>query len=780
MYIKFRNNTHVENNEAKANLRSMRQVSFVQPELLLSDDKYRERPLKSNSANLSFEGLKVSDAIKTFGEEIGESAAKHLEETIKRLVSTKNSGVTLENGELIFKKDSKAERFYRAIGDPLVHFPQDIANSALGFLKKVPGFKNSKSIDNLLENKFLKDRRIVQENFSNAMALQQYFEEMLTSKDLKGGAILKEAQTRLKAGLSSYNTKNERSLTRIVTGIIPAFFLANDAYNLSIYVNNNKDLAKQEKKRRFYQEVTRVAITAAATFACLGFFAKKSNQNPAAAAGLIAALTFASELVGRMISGTPFYPVGKKGAIRYAKLQNKDKKDDNADKTEDKKAQIDPLKNNSQNKKSKSDYALKLLAALALIGFGIDNYKSITPIRKIVDKTINKYKEFFVKDFTISQKEFKELVLKLRENGFDKLADNYEKTVKKIIEAGNLTAKESSLVDIKVAERVESLLPQDLIITPKKLDDAKKLAKEQVKRKDIIKEMNFAPRSNEIINICGDSTKPFKDFMVINKTKDIIFNQILGAPVRFGWEILMMPYKWIVKPLYELPKQGIEKIVTLSKYDFNFKKMKEAAKSKSKNAKGEPEAKLLKNGIEYLRKNINDPDLKNKINSSLIDSFDKVNKSNISSAELGGSAKTAVSATTSAFLILDNYNMVMIDTEGEDKKLAGQKAKERTIQRIIRIAYGAGLIKLFNGVFKSQYDASLVGAEAVTTACTFVTETLERTSVGLPLHEATREEIIEKDNETLNAKGLKGAYFRIMAKLTGKKPLSEKVTNKKD
>jgi hypothetical protein len=46
----------------------------------------------------------------------------------------------------------------------------------------------------------------------------------------------------------------------------------------------------------------------------------------------------------------------------------------------------------------------------------------------------------------------------------------------------------------------------------------------------------------------------------------------------------------------------------------------------------------------------------------------------------------------------------------------------------------------------------------------------------LPLHEATRNEIIEKDNATLNATGLKGLYFRFMSKLTGKKPLSEKKT----
>ena len=111
--------------------------------------------------------------------------------------------------------------------------------------------------------------------------------------------------------------------------------------------------------------------------------------------------------------------------------------------------------------------------------------------------------------------------------------------------------------------------------------------------------------------------------------------------------------------------------------------------------------------------------------------------------------------------------------------MAEQKAKERTIQRIVRIAYGASLIKLFNGIFKSQYNASLLGAEAVTAGNVLVTETLERTSVGMPLHEATRDEIIEKDNENLNATGLKGLYFRFMSKLTGKKTLSKNEAHKR-
>lgn len=90
------------------------------------------------------------------------------------------------------------------------------------------------------------------------------------------------------------------------------------------------------------------------------------------------------------------------------------------------------------------------------------------------------------------------------------------------------------------------------------------------------------------------------------------------------------------------------------------------------------------------------------------------------------------------------------------------------MQRAVRIAYGAFIIKMMNDIFKGFYNSSLLGAQTVNVCNTLLTETLERKSVGLPLHEATQEEIKENETMHLNATGVKGAYFRTMAKLTGK------------
>lgn len=723
-----------------------------------SDFAGSENLFKMNQ-NISFKGkqpkvilpVKVEDAIKMFEKEVGSSAAEHLSKTIEKVLSVGNLGVKkLESGVLKFDEDSAGQRLYRAIIDPVVYLPVDVANSSLNLLKKIPILKNSETIDNLLKTSLLKNRSEKLENYSNAMAVKHYF-EMLGNENTKK-EVIKEVQKRFKIGQTPYTVKGERSLTRLVSGLIPAFFLANDAYNLSMYMNNDKDLAKKEKKRRFYQELSRVIVTAGATFGALGYFSKKVSSNPAMAAGIIAALTFGSELIGRMLVGTPVYPLDKEGAKKYAKLQNKDKLNQNKDKNID-------SKSSDKKDKPKSNYVMKLLGGMVLAGFLIDKHQSIKPVRKFVNNLSNRYAEFFAKDYTISKKEFDLIATKLRENGFEKLAEHYEKMVKRIIAGGNLTAKELLKVEREFNDRLEKFMPDKIIWDEKKLKEAKNKAEEKLDRADIIKSFNFAPRNNDIINISGDIKKLFKENSNVDKTKDNIINGVLAMPIKFAWEILNLPYSAVVKPLIEVPIKGKDM----------FKSDEKALSTNE----------TFRKGVEYLRKNINAPDFKEKINKNIIDAFDNVNKSNISSAELAGSAKVAVSTATSAFLILDNYNMVMIDSEGKDKDLAEQKAKERTIQRVVRIAYGAALIKFFNGLFKSQYNASLLGAEAVTAGNSLITETLERTSVGMPVHESTREEIIKKDNEALNATGLKGAYFRFMSKLTGKKPLSEnKAANK--
>lgn len=693
MNVRFKNISNSENKTGKTPIGE----AFPSPSVL-------------SSQNLSFKGSyvnNISGAVDEFGKRFGPSAQKYMEEQIKLLRGKENPFITFVDNKIIFKKITLLGRINQSIIDPILNMPIDLTNLTLKLLKKTRIFKNSTFINNLLEKGVLKNRKDYLERVSHAAGIEHYF-EMLEDNKLKS-EIFNEGHKRLSTKLSNYSTKAERSLTRFVTGIIPAFFLAKDAYNLSIYVNNDKDLANKEKKRRFKQEAARITITAAATFAFLSYFAKKSNSTHDNATTLIAILTFASEIIGRIIAGTPFYPINEKQAKKYAKLQHKDKLANNdseiqeinspstthkSEKIEFNKPQKYQVKINKKEDSKQIDI-LNILGGLVIFGFAVEQLtKKGSRIGTSLEKMTKEYKTKFKQDIFMPQKEIEELILQLRKNGFGPMADNYEK---------------------------------------------------------ILAKLPVSKENKELIKI-GSET---------NKYKDIILNQILALPIKFAWEVLMMPYKGVVKPIFELSKNGLGKLKIISP---------EVEKTMDKKM---TEEEIFENGIKFLKKMSKKPNFKNKVNKNLLESFDNVNKSNFSNAELSGAAKTAVSTVTSAFLIADNYNLVMIDSQGKKKDLAQQKAKERTIQRIARIAYGTTLIKLFNGIFSKQYNSGLLGAQAVNVLSTGVVETLERKSVGLPLTESTKEDIIKNDEKNMNAKGFKGAYHRFMSKLTGKKSIAE-------
>lgn len=749
------------NIQDRTNPQPMSEMSISRSALSSSNNQYQERPLKTNSHDFSFKGLSVnsSEVVNSFKNIIGDAGEKNVSAIIEKIGSQKNPWVEKQNDLLTFKEETMGFRLYHSIIDPIVNFPLDLANGFLGGLKNFSMFKKSAVIDKMLENPILKDRKNYQTLYSNTMAIQHHAEMLKEIEKLKNGpqtpanlkklkaaeqAIIAEAQKRLNPEVANYTTKAERSFTRLASGIVPAFFLANDAYNLSMYMNNNKDLAAKEKKRRFNQEIIRVVVTAGATFGALGFFAKKSNAHPGASTFIIAGTTLASEVIGRMMTGVPFIPITANQAKKYAQKENKNKPEDKIE-NKTKNISTDP----NTKKDSKSMGILEFVGGMMLVGFAIEKAPMhIKPVKQFIEKISGKYKSLMDNDYTITKGKFDEILKKLKDNGFNELAKNYEEQVNKIIKNGNLTAQESYKLETEINKRAEAKVSGLFIKDPKAYKDKVSDIKKKLPREAIMAELNIKP------------SNPAKDEDILHLGKFIskpksVMDQIFGLPIRVVWDIINMPYKIVAKPLIELPKQIKEG---------SFIPAEKSSKSGGS---------ALQNGLSFLKKINDDVDYKEKLNNSLLDSYDNVSKSNFSNAELGGAAKTAVSSVTSAFLVFDNYNRVMIDSEGEDTKLAGQKAQERTVQRLVRIAYGAGLIKLFNNVFSKQYNGSLLGAQLSNVGQSVVTETLERTSVGLPLHESTREEIIANDKKNVEAKGIQGAYFKLMASLTGKKPLSE-------
>ena len=137
------------------------------------------------------------------------------------------------------------------------------------------------------------------------------------------------------------------------------------------------------------------------------------------------------------------------------------------------------------------------------------------------------------------------------------------------------------------------------------------------------------------------------------------------------------------------------------------------------------------------------------------------------------------SLVTSAFLVADNYNMVMIKSDGEDKQDAKEKANERIIQRLSALFYQTMFINLFNSTFRAQYNSSLRGMASVVAPNTITTEIVTRSSIGMPIKRKTYDEIVALEEKNANRKGLAGKYFKFMRLLTGKKPLKDRMPKNK-
>lgn len=655
----------------------------------VGDDRFSNK-------NPNFKGgmPKVSEVVKTFGEDFGESAGKYFDEIIK------NSGLKINADDTItFEEQPFGKRALDILLYPIKDMPVDLANATINGLKKFPFLKNSSWLNDLSVKPFFQNRKNALENKSNIAAIQNYFEILEREKGAEGEfKRFAEAHKRLAPLMPNYNSETELSLNRIVTGLIPAFFLANDAYNLSIYMNNNKDEAGKEKKRRFNQEVARIGITATATFYLMSIFSKQCNKSIPLTAGITAGIVLVSEVVGRLMAGNPVLPVSTEKTKEYSEKRNKIKQNDNSR----------PVPQNNEEKAETSSKpaqkgfltlsnVLKVLGGLVAFGFAVDKISNFPKISKKIGKFNDWYKGLFTDEFTIKRERFNELMDKLDTNGFGKMAERYGLSINN---------------------------PENKILT---------IGNEQ------------------------------------NKWKYVLIHQILTFPVRFVKDVALLPYKKIVKPLSNIVK---EKILRME--------IKKPPKASSK-FEASKEIQMLQNSIKFLEKIEHDEseEFTRKVNEKLVSSFDNLTKSNYKNSDLNVTVKTAASAVTTGFLIADNYNMVMIDSQGKDKNLAEQKAKERAIQRGARLTYEAFILKMVLDMFAGICSASLAGSLAVSGVLRVITEMFERKAVGLPIGESNQEEIKENETKHLQATGLKGSYFRAMAELTGKKSFNEKQKNNK-
>lgn len=685
-----------------------------------------EGPSKINSQDLSFgvsllsvkvdkiKPVKASEIIDFYKNSPLGSMPKSLWESLSKSDTAQNFVKVDKAGNIEFHKKSILRLIWDGATYPFVQLPQDMLNGAVELLGKFKPLENwSKKV---LETNFFKGirRRSKMDAKINsfrglAELRQQLITEGKTDEEIK--RILFDRSTKMfdpKTG--NYDTKHERALNRLVTGLPPAIFLANDAYNLSRMMDDNKEQAEKERKQRFKQEASRIFTSGYLTLITLGALQKYINNSQLGIMLMTGSTVLVTEMFSRLSNGkhiTRLTPEEAK-AINAKKSQNENavqasnslqggggaEPQSMTFKSKEIKEQK-PMPSKEKQQKPLLSFDTVVKASLGIIGAGllIKEFRRIPAFDETLKNIAQDYNRFYKKltvnsDYTISKDKFDNIVDVLRKHNFNELANRYEKAGKEAL------GKDDNLIHLGEKDK---------------------------------------------------KIKPLVNFVL--------------APFKFAWNIVSLPYRLTQKLIGAFMPKKAKKAATPQD-------IKSLAMSIDKIAQKALDKKIPPKKFEAF------------VSDNILKGFNSDSMSNVSNAELSNLAKTAAAAATIWFLMTDNYNMVMLKSNGEDKEGADTKFKERFVQEGSRLFYQTLLIDLFNSTFRNQYNSSLFGMSWISLTNTTIGEWLTRKSVGVAVKPHTRDELLALEKEKNNAKGFTKRYYDFMTRLTGKRSIESYNVNK--
>ena len=656
--------------------------------------------------------------------------------------------------EIVFHKKS----IPHLIGDGLVlrNLPTDILNGTIDLIGKIKPFEAwAQKMHNSKNLKKLRAESKIEAQISALRGLAETRAKLL--KEGKSAEEIQSAMFQQKMKMfdpktGNYDTKHERSLNRIVSGIPPAIFLANDAYNLSRMMDDDKDKAEHEKKVRFSQEITRIGINAYITLITFGALQKlmnNSNLGIMLTTGLTALFT---ESFSRLANGKHIKRLTPEEAREENARNNAPEKDIKPDTSFKANDSVQKTDNKKQQKPLLSlDTVGRASVGIIAAGFALKGLRKISVVDNAINASFKPFKKLYNKltstpEYKIDGETFDKIVARLKETGFSAAQ-----------EAAEGTPHATDLAD------------------------------------DYIRVAGYARNADGTISLGArdKKVKPLVNFFI--------------APFKFAWNTVTLPYRLVdkgIKAFTKQPKlvkmpisdkktletiaQNMQKELKLNE-DFvkNIEGFVSALKKKTPDSLTDIEktflcrvgdvealAKSVDNiGKQALKKDFNPKQFHDYVSDNLLKAFNADTMSNVSNAELSNLAKTAATAATLWFLMTDNYNMVMLKSNGNDVEGAQTKFKERFVQEGSRLFYQTLLIDLFNSTFRSQYNKSLLGMSWITLTNTTLGEWLTRVSVGVPVGAHTREELLELEEKQDNATGLLKGYYNFMQRLTGKRSI---------
>ena len=771
---------------------------------LLSQNNYRdiERPLKTENNEISFKGLSLYKPLKKVynKEEFLDFSRKYLgnmgEDLFENITKTHSDRtknlITVDGDNISIRKKTIPHLAMDGILYPFKILPADMLNGIVGALRKVPGFKTWAS--EKYESEFFKNirqRSKIDSKVNSLVGLITYRDVKLEDaknayakkigkkvKDLTEAEIQK-LREKVESNLDSsvfqsemkmfdpktgnYDTKHERALNRLVSGLPPAIFLANDAYNLSRMMDDDSKAANKERKIRFKQETSRILTSGYLTLITMGAFQKFINKSKLGIVILTGTTVLLTEMFSRLSNGKYITRLTPEQAREINKKENAPEANI---KPVEQKPEKDPVSSTgaptAQPKEQQKpllsfDTLMKASAVVLAAGYGIKGFKNIPKIQEAVLKYFEKMK-------TSNPEKYEKLKI---EKAFQNVIENYKKSnpLQRLDgtaidrEKPLLTDKEVSLKNaVKIFEQKVLYRPftelYKKLTTEKYIVDADKFKSVvEVLRKNGFGELaaQYEKIGNDKIKI--EDGKKILDLGMRDKKIKPAVNFVI-APFKFMWNTITLPY-WMID----------EKIMSV------FRKAKPKSASKDIDSLAKSFEKISKKAQDFTNKKISEKEFKDYVQINLLKAFNVDSLSSVSNAELSNLAKTAASIATIWFLMTDNYNMVMLKSNGNDKDGANTKFKERFVQEGSRLFYQTLLIDLFNSTFMKSYNGSLLGMSWVTLADTTLGEMLTRSSVGIPIKTHTRDELIDIETRQNNSTGFKKKYYNFMQRLTGKRSI---------
>ncbi len=530
------------------------------------------------------------------------------------------------------------------------------------------------------------------------------------SKEIEKG-FFGEFAKNLAFDKASYNSVTERTGVRFVSGMIPALFLGYDFRNKAIRDGATPKEADKEAAKKRGQEVIAGLGETAAQYTILSGFPAYVNNSTMGAPIINTLINIFFHITSRLSKGMPLKRIkiednqtsstAFKSATQKIETKNEDVTDTK----------------NSKQKEKKPLLSLKNIGLLCLASIGVGTaWKFGAPklaktklgesfIKNIKEPVQKWFKNITTEQLWVSQEDLNPFFETLEKTGNKKTFKHYSNILTDIFDTST--------------------------------------------DKNLVRTIQQGTENIQQINL-GNAEKTFKLFGVEITKKNLY--TIPLAPLKLVKEILSFPYKAFEKIMQfagvkKFQPTGVEEDALNGLIHF-FRDFKKHSERFTK--KGLGEEKFISFYKDHLAKNA-------------IKTLDREGCSKINNASVGKITQLLGTVGGIYFATTDDFNRTAKRTG--NKKQAQKDARERGVNKFMRITSQIVLMDIFNNTFKIPYAQSLLGAFGITAACTLATEKATRLLSGMPSKKIeTKEEL--KAHKEKQQNGAFGWYFKAVDKLS--------------